>query len=98
MIDVPQPAVTDDWMAHALCTVYGKPALWDGVKVNASKYAPLDFSEAKAICDECPVANICLERALETEDTEVMRAGKTPKELKALLKDRQAPVELAVAA
>jgi hypothetical protein len=76
------------WQDSARCVQVGDPELWDGVRVNKSHYSGLDFSDAKRVCDGCPVSRICLETALAAGDTGCMRGGKTPDELTALLKDQ----------
>lgn len=87
MIGVDQ-AVSDDWQDYASCVGHN-PVYWDGVPVNRSRYAALDFSDAKRICDGCPVSNICLGRAVQTEDVWVMRGGKTPDQLVELVKEHR---------
>jgi hypothetical protein len=74
-------------MSFGLCT-QKDPLLWDGVPVSRSKYARRDFTAARKICGECPVSNICLERAIENEDTGCMRGGKTPEELEELVQQK----------
>lgn len=77
-----------DWQDHGLCT-YQDPTWWDGIPTNPSPYAPLDFSKARAVCQACPVRQICLGVAMDTEDTGCMRGGKDPKQLKELLKEHR---------
>lgn len=75
----------DDWAAHGICT-YRDPALWDGVPVNESPYASLDFSKAKAICFQCPVRRLCVRNAVESGDTGCMRGGRTPDQLQRMVR------------
>lgn len=79
-----EPDPADAWMARGLCTTED-PRLWDGRTLSRSEFAPRDFSQAKAICDVCPVEGKCLSRAVETGDIGCMRGGKTPAELEKLV-------------
>ena len=80
------------WQDHAVCS-RNDPRLWDGVRKYDGPMAGLDFTEAKALCALCPVSNVCLETYLADSPADevpgAMRAGRTPAELKVLLRGRE---------
>lgn len=42
-------------------------------------------TEAKAVCERCPLKGVCLEHALETKEKDGVWGGTTPEERKKLL-------------
>jgi WhiB family redox-sensing transcriptional regulator len=60
------------WMADAACRTYA-------VDYWFSETPGTSYSEAKAVCDTCPVRSECLKHALDHEDYGVW-GGLTPRE------------------
>lgn len=73
----------DEWKTQAKCYVEKiDPSVFDGVKVTANR---IDYSEAKAICAQCPVRDLCLADAIQNEESDCVRGGMTPDEYRALM-------------
>jgi len=71
------------WTDSALCASYGDPTLWDGPREGESALARANRQAlATAICDRCPVAETCLEKAVPGLD-EGVRGGEVMPECRA---------------
>ena len=49
----------------------------------------IDAAEAKAICDECPVRQACLEHALMNREREGVWGGTTERERRRIVRQRR---------
>jgi WhiB family redox-sensing transcriptional regulator len=74
----------DEWMSKAKC-VGIDPNIFDGLQ--KSKYSPIDYSEAIAVCSTCPVRLFCLEDAIMHDETACVRGGMTPDEYQEMKAD-----------
>lgn len=75
-------AASKDWMVHALCFTDKeiKPKIFSPPKGSSG-------SEAKKVCDICPVKVDCLEYAIANHENENIWGGKTPTERKRMLRN-----------
>ncbi|MGH9303261.1 MAG: WhiB family transcriptional regulator [Acidimicrobiales bacterium] len=48
-----------------------------------------DAGQAKAVCDECPVREACLEHALAVREREGIWGGRTERERRRILRQRR---------
>lgn len=81
--------VEGNWMKYARChTVPVDPRIFDGVQKN--KYSPIDYSEARAFCAQCPMTGangLCVADAIANDESACMRGGLTPDEVRRLKPD-----------
>jgi len=63
---------------HPPCQVTD-PELWFGVQDENGSYQ-VDYRQAKQLCNNCPVQNICAQYAIEANEPEGVWGGLSPKE------------------
>ncbi|MGW1468497.1 WhiB family transcriptional regulator [Streptomyces sp. NPDC002308] len=73
-------ALAVDWRAGAACAEADPDLFFPEPDVTEARIA-----EAKAVCAECPVRQVCLDEALKSNDREAICGGLTPDEREQLL-------------
>ena len=74
-----------DWAADAKCVTEGvDPELFYPLKWTENGRDSADVIAAKAFCIDCPVADACLDDAIDADDNEGMWGGMTPDERRPL--------------
>lgn len=83
----------DSWKARAACRDVDRDGVFykgDGGIDDLYEPEP-DFSDALAICGDCPVSAQCLKVAIAMRDHQGVAGGKTPREIQALITRGGAP-------
>lgn len=74
-----------DWAADAKCVTEAvDPELFYPLKWTENRRDSADVIAAKAFCIDCPVADACLDDALDADDNEGMWGGMAPDERRPL--------------
>ncbi|MEV1082437.1 WhiB family transcriptional regulator [Streptomyces sp. NPDC050211] len=72
-----------DWREKAIC-LGADPDLFFPIGSSSSSPTLMQIDEAKAVCRRCPVAEHCLEWAIENDPVEGIWGGTTEQERRAM--------------